>query len=96
MHSEFSSRIQDDGSRLYSALKTTLKDGHPYKNFSVGNLTTLQSDKPKELRESLLAFYRKHYAASKMRLAVLGKEPLPVLKRWVSEQIGRASCRERV
>lgn len=86
VHSEFSSRIQDDGSRLYSALKTTLNDGHPYKKFSVGNLTTLQSDKPKELRDALLAFYREHYAASKMRLTVLGKEPLPVLKRWVSER----------
>lgn len=84
VHSEYSSRIKDDGTRLYSALKTLLRDGHPYKKLSVGNLTTLQSDKPKELRNALLAFYREHYATSKMRLVVLGKEPLPVLKRWVS------------
>lgn len=86
VHSEFSSRLQDDGSRLYSALKIPLREDHPYRKFSVGNLTTLQSDKPEALRNALLEFYRQHYAASKMKLVVLGKEPLPVLKRWVSER----------
>ena len=37
------------------------------------------------MREDLLAFYKKHYSANLMALVVLGKEPLPTLKQWVTE-----------
>jgi insulysin len=83
VHSEYTSKIKDDGRRFFSAIKTTLSKDHPYSKFSVGNLNTLKDLPEKSLRDALLDFYDKHYSANKMRLVVLGKEPLAKLKNWV-------------
>lgn len=83
VHSEYTSKLKDDGRRFFSAIKTTLSKDHPYNKFSVGNLETLKDLPEKSLRDALLDFYNKHYSANKMRLVVLGKEPLDKLKGWV-------------
>jgi insulysin len=83
VHSEYTSKIKDDGRRFFSAIKTTLSKDHPYSKFSVGNLDTLKDLPEKSLRDALLDFYDAHYSANKMRLVVLGKEPLDKLKNWV-------------
>ena len=83
VHSEYTSKIKDDGRRFFSAIKTTLSKSHPYSKFSVGNLETLKDTPEKSLRDALLDFYDKHYSANQMRLVVLGKEPLDKLKGWV-------------
>ncbi len=88
VHSEFSSKIKDDGRRLYSAMKQTLASTHPYRNFSVGNLSTLKAKDEAGLRRALLTFYEKEYSANRMKLVVLGKEPLTRLADWVSERFG--------
>jgi secreted Zn-dependent insulinase-like peptidase len=86
VHSEYTSKIKDDSRRFFSAIKATLSDNHPYSKFSVGNLETLKDTPEKSLRDALLDFYDKHYSANKMRLVVLGKEPLAKLKNWVVEK----------
>ncbi len=86
VHSEYTSKIKDDGRRFFETLKLALATDHPYSKFSVGNLDTLKDTPSKSLRDALLAFYEAHYSANNMRLVVLGKEPLPVLKDWVVEK----------
>ena len=86
VHSEYTSKIKDDGRRFFSAIKTTLSKSHPYSNFSVGNLETLKGTPEKSLRDALLEFYNNHYSANKMRLVVLGKEPLSQLRSWVENK----------
>ena len=85
VHSEFTSKLKDDGRRLYSVLKELINPEHPYSKFSVGNLETLNASDEEALREAMLDFYEAHYAASNMRLVVLGKEPLSQLERWVRQ-----------
>jgi insulysin len=86
VHSEFSSKIQDDGRRYLSSFKTTLSSDHPFKKFSVGNLETLKSSDEKSLRDALLDFYDSQYSANRMKLAVLGKESVEELSKWVSDR----------
>jgi secreted Zn-dependent insulinase-like peptidase len=86
VHSEFSSKIKDDGRRYLSSFKTTLSPNHPYKKFSVGNLETLKSSDNKSLREALLDFYGTQYSANRMKLVILGKEPLETLAKWVQDR----------
>ena len=87
VHSEYTSKIQDDSRRYFDALKQVTHPEHPFSNFSVGNLTTLSNENA-ELRDEVAAFWRSHYSANLMTLAVLGREPLDVLERWVQERFG--------
>ncbi len=86
VHSEFTSKIKDDGRRFYSAIKEVINPKHPYSKFSVGNLTTLQASKEEALRSAMLDFYQQYYAARNMRLVVLGKENLEQLEQIVRKQ----------
>ena len=83
VHSEFSSKIQDDGRRYLESFKKTLAPNHPYKKFAVGNLETLVDKEGAPLRSVLLDFYDTQYSANRMKLTVLGKEDLKTLKEWV-------------
>lgn len=83
VHSEFSSKIQDDGRRYLESFKKTLAPNHPYKKFAVGNLETLVDKEDAPLRSVLLDFYDTQYSANRMKLTVLGKEDLTTLKEWV-------------
>lgn len=85
VHSEFTSKIKDDGRRLYSAVKQVLHPDHPYGKFSVGNLSTLKANEEAALRSAMLDFYQQHYAASNMRLVVLGKQNLNTLEKTVRQ-----------
>jgi insulysin len=61
---------------------------HPFSKFSTGNLETLRDLPGKrgvKIREKFMEFYEKHYSANRMRLVVLGKEPLDELEQWVDE-----------
>ncbi len=84
--SEYQTRRKDDSSRLFHAWKTAANPRHPFSRFQIGSLSTLVDHHDRKLREALIEFYRRHYSANIMTLVVLGKEPLPVLKQWVTEK----------
>jgi len=86
VHSEYSSKIQDDGRRYLESFKAILNPDHPYKKFAVGNLETLVDQPDITLREALLEFYDMQYTANRMKLTVLGKEDLETLSSWVEEK----------
>jgi secreted Zn-dependent insulinase-like peptidase len=83
VHSEYKARIKDDDRRVYSALQQVINPEHPFSKFAVGNLDTLSDRDGSAIRDELIGFYRRHYSADVMNLAVLGKEPLPLLEQWV-------------
>ncbi|MBI1195817.1 MAG: hypothetical protein GC138_08230 [Gammaproteobacteria bacterium] len=83
--SEYHLRIKDDGRRLWQVLKATSNPDHPFAHFSVGSLETLDDRPDRPVRDDLIAFYRKHYAAQGMTLAVVGREPLAQMKKIVSD-----------
>ncbi|WP_198343016.1 insulinase family protein [Oleiphilus messinensis] len=86
VHSEYSSKIQDDYRRTLSAFKTLINPDHSYSQFSVGNLTTLGNRDGSLIRDELIKFYEANYSANLMRLVILGKEDIATLEKIAIEK----------
>jgi len=86
VHSEYTSKFKSDGRRSFYAKKQAMNPDHPYTRFSVGNNETLSDLAGNSIRDELIRFYKAHYSANIMALAVVGKEPLPQLRQWVIEK----------
>ena len=94
--SEYRLKIRDDGRRLWQVFKATSNPEHPYAHFSVGSLETLD-DRPGHLvRDDLIQFYRQHYSARVMTLAVVGRESLDKLTGIVTELFSQVPDNEVV
>jgi insulysin len=87
--SENKKNLQNDTWRLYQLDKSLSNPTHPYHKFSTGNLQTL-GEVPEsqgiDVREELLKFYKDSYSANLMKLAVIGREDLNTLEKWVVEK----------
>ncbi|WP_448210887.1 insulinase family protein [Colwellia sp. MEBiC06753] len=82
---EFKMKLKDDIRRLYDVHKETVNQKHPFSQFSVGNTETLadrlQSDgETQKVQQDLLNYFKQHYCASRMTLAIEGPHQLAVLK----------------
>ena len=88
VHNENSKNLLTDAWRTSQLLKHLADPSHPYHKFGTGNAVTLR-EKPREagvdVRAELLTFHRTWYSANRMKLAVLGREGLDELERWVRE-----------
>jgi insulysin len=86
--SENKNHLQDDGWRLRQLRKSLWNPQHPYYRFCTGNLDVLKI-KPEakgiNVRNKFVEFYHKNYSANRMKLVVLGCEPLDVLQKWTEE-----------
>jgi insulysin len=67
VNSEFDKNRLQDGWRSNHLMHQISEKGHPLRKFGIGNKETLAGDN----REALLAFHKKYYAASNMRLTIL-------------------------
>jgi secreted Zn-dependent insulinase-like peptidase len=86
VHSEYTSKFKSDGRRSFYAKKQAMNPDHPYTRFSVGSNDTLADLAGNSIRDELIRFYKAHYSANIMALAVVGKESLPQLRQWVIEK----------
>ncbi len=86
--SENKKNLQNDQWRLHQLEKSLSNPKHPHCHFSTGNwdvLKVLPESRGINIREKFIEFYEKHYSANRMKLVVLGREPLDVLEHLVSE-----------
>lgn len=86
--SENKKNLQSDQWRLHQLEKSLSNPKHPFCHFSTGNLETLKTlpeARGINVRDKFIEFYEKHYSANRMKLCVLGREPLDLLEAWVSE-----------
>ncbi|KAJ1335357.1 insulysin [Microdochium nivale] len=86
--SENKKNLQSDTWRLHQLEKSLSNPNHPYCHFSTGNLETLKTvpeGKGIDVRAKFMEFHATHYSANRMKLCVLGREPLDVLEKWVAE-----------
>ncbi|KAK3987921.1 ubiquitin carboxyl-terminal hydrolase [Cladorrhinum sp. PSN332] len=86
--SENKKNLQSDQWRLHQLKKTLSNPNHPHCHFSTGNVETLKTipeAKGINVRDKFIEFYQKHYSANRMKLCVLGREPLDLLQSWVVE-----------
>ena len=86
VHSEFSAKLKDDGRRLLSVRKAGGNPDHAFSRFAVGNLTTLENTEDNPLRPDLIEFWKEHYSANIMTLAVYGPQSLNELEQMVRER----------
>jgi insulysin len=78
VNSENQKNLENDLWRQYQLTNTLYRPGHPANHFSTGSRETLSGT----TREELLAFYRAHYSANAMTLALVGKASLDDLEKW--------------
>ncbi|RSL78326.1 hypothetical protein CEP52_017643 [Fusarium oligoseptatum] len=75
--------------RELKALEKSLSNpNHPFCHFGTGNfevLKTLPEARGINVRDKFIEFHAKRYSANRMKLVVLGREPLDVLQKWVVE-----------
>ncbi|KAJ9137666.1 A-pheromone processing metallopeptidase Ste23, partial [Pleurostoma richardsiae] len=86
--SENKKNLQSDTWRLGQLERSLSNPQHPYCHFSTGNLEVLKTQpeaRGVDVRQKFIEFYEKHYSANRMKLVVLGREPLDVLASWVSD-----------
>lgn len=83
VHSEYTAKMREDGRRYYSAKKQAFNPEHPFSHFAVGNMTTLEDTEARPLRPDLVEFWRRHYSANLMTLAVYGPQSLDRLEAMV-------------
>ncbi|XP_068456695.1 nardilysin-like [Clinocottus analis] len=86
--SEYQLAKPSDSHRKEMLFGGLAKPGHPMGKFCWGNAQTLK-DEPKKKKinvyKRLRAFWKKHYSAHYMTLAVQSKEKLDTLEEWVRE-----------
>jgi insulysin len=86
--SENKKNLQNDQWRLHQLDKSLSNHRHPYCHFSTGNLETLKTGPEQrgiDVRQTFMKFHEDHYSANRMKLVVLGREPLDILEAWVSD-----------
>jgi insulysin len=84
VHSEYQLNLENDGWREWALGNTLVRDGHPARNFNIGNRDTLTGT----TREELLAFHDRYYSANRMTLALTGPASLDVLEKWARDYFG--------
>ncbi|KAF6785196.1 zinc protease [Colletotrichum sojae] len=86
--SEHKKNLQNDAWRLRQLEKSLSNPKHPFCHFATGNIDVLKVQpeaKGIDVRAKFMEFHEKHYSANRMKLVVLGREPLDVLEDWVAE-----------
>lgn len=86
--SEHKKNLQNDQWRLHQLDKALANPKHPYCHFSTGSLETLKIEPEKrgiDIRQAFLDHHEKYYSANRMKLVILGREPLDTLEQWAVE-----------
>ncbi|KAJ8068540.1 hypothetical protein OCU04_004090 [Sclerotinia nivalis] len=86
--SEHKNNLQNDQWRLHQLNKSLSNPKHPYCRFAIGNLEVLKiqpESRGINVREKFMEFYDKHYSANRMKLVILGREPLDKLESWAAD-----------
>ncbi|SCV61193.1 related to insulysin precursor (metalloendopeptidase) [Fusarium fujikuroi] len=88
VNSENNKNLRIDTWRRTQLVKSLSNPNHPFSHFPTGNfevLKTLPEARGINVRDKFIEFHARHYSANRMKLVVLGREPLDVLQKWVAE-----------
>ena len=96
VHSEYFTRIDNDGVRAAEVFESVINPRHPAAKFNAGNLETL-ADKPDQTaREVLIDFYQTYYSADRMILALTSNASLDALEALAREKFAAVPVLEQV
>ncbi|KAI0353367.1 LuxS/MPP-like metallohydrolase [Trametes cingulata] len=103
--SEFKRNLQNDARRILQLTKNLSLPGHPWAKFGTGNYASLSGvgrrreqnisdeDALKETRARLVAWWQQEYCASRMSLAIIGRESLDELTSIAVSQFSKIANR---
>ena len=94
VESEYRTRFKDDGRRGLDVFTEVINPDHPFADYAVGSLDSLADREGSPVRDELLAFYAGHYSADVMHLAVLGAQPVDVLRALVERAFAAVPDRQ--
>ena len=94
VHSEYQSKLKEDGRRSYAAVKQVINPAHRLATFAVGSINTLKDNDQGKLTDHLHSFYRQHYSADNMALVVLGRQSLDQLQALVKARFAEVPRRQ--
>lgn len=80
VQAEYQMGLKSDSRRGLDVLQASMNPEHPFSQFAVGSLESLADRPDSAVRDELIRFYKAHYSANLMRLAVLGNESLDELE----------------
>lgn len=80
VNNEWSLQKAQDNWNLYALQGYTANPANPSSKFTIGNLDTLKDKPGSILNEEMKKLYDEYYSANIMKLALVGKQPLPELK----------------
>jgi len=83
VHSEYSLNLKNNGRRNLEVSRKVANPAHPFSKFSVGDLKTLADRDNDPVLDDLRGFYDAEYSASRMSLAVIGREDVTELRSLV-------------
>ena len=79
VHSEYQMQYKADGWRGFAVQKQAMNPEHPFSQFSIGSLNTLDGD----VYSDLMRFFETHYSADQMSAVIVHNEPLETLVPWI-------------
>eukprot|EP00808_Paulinella_micropora_P000515 g70974.t1 len=85
VNAEHVKNLQSDEWREQQLVDSLTNPHLPVHKFSTGDLQTLGAVSTTELHERLMAFWKEHYRASNMNLAIISPYPLDVLQPFVEK-----------
>lgn len=94
VEAEYQMGLKSDGRRGLAVLQASMNPDHPFHRFAVGSQESLADQPGSDVRDELVRFYKKHYSADVMRLAVLGRESLDDLEILVRELFAEVPNRD--
>ena len=89
--SEHSKNLQSDGWRQQQLWKAVANPDHNFARFFTGNAATLGTEPEAQgidVHTELVGFYRREYSANRMKLCVMGRQPLHELEALVRGKFG--------
>ena len=92
---EFKLKLKDDIRRLYDVHKETINQAHPFSQFSVGDLDTLNDRENSSVRDEVEDFFNRHYRANYMTLALEGPQSIEELANLAKEKFSTIKSAER-
>lgn len=86
---EFKLKLKDDIRRLYDVHKETINPLHPFAQFSVGNIDTLEDRDGISIRQEIVNFFQRYYCAEFMTVVLEGPQSLDELNNLAIEYFSK-------
>lgn len=77
--SEYKMKISDDSRRIYQVHKELINQEHPFSQFSVGSIDTLEDRDSQSIRDVVMQFHQQEYSADLMTLVLISPLSLELL-----------------